>query len=89
MNNFTITNDGPKIRHDDGTLSDAPSVPFYQWSLLGGWKAVCVKHNLMFMRKGGYERHWNTVCEGVAPGDLPEHDMAIKNRTFKFKKVWL
>lgn len=88
MSNVTITNDGPKIRHDDDTLSDAASIPFYQWSFLGGWKPVCIRHNLIFMRPSSYEKHWTPVCEQHKTFDLPEHDMLARNRSFKPKRVW-
>lgn len=88
MSSLTFTEDGPKMRHDDGSLSDAQSIPFYQWSFLGGWKPVCVKHNLIFMRPSLYDRHWTPTCEGVKSSELPEHDMLIKNRRFKPKRIW-
>jgi len=94
--------DGPKVRvtsissefegvrqyDEDGEVHNGSPVPFYLWSILGGWKATCVKHKLMFQREQSYWNHWEPSCSDIEDlTTIPASDFAIKARGFK--RVWL
>lgn len=84
MSNLTFTSDGAKIRHDDGTLSDAPSIPFYQYSFLRlKWVPICIRHKLVFKNDEAYGEHWTTICEEFGTKACPPSDYLFKLKGFK------
>lgn len=71
----------------DGTITRPIPVPFEQWSFLGGWKPICIKHKLLFQHRRSYYDHYTTVCNDFNTSECPPSDYAIKLK--KYKRIWL
>lgn len=68
--------------NDDGTRP--VPYPFQVWSWLGGWKPICIKHKLLFMRRRLIGEH--LYCN-FDPKDCPSSDYA--KHLSGYKRVWL
>lgn len=80
---YSSESDRPQVIHDDGTVSDAQSIPFYQYSFLRlRWLPICIKHKLVFKNDEAYSEHWTPVCENFDHRDCPRSDYLFKLRGY-------
>jgi hypothetical protein len=87
MSYLSFSDEGVTEVADDGTVSRPTPVPFEQWSFLGGWKPICIKHKLLFQRRQSYYDHYTTLCNDYKTSECPPSDLAIQLKGYR--RVWL
>lgn len=90
MSNLRMTDEGTQIVHDNGTVSDAPSIPFYVYSFLRlRWIPLCMHHKLIFKNKEDFDEHWTPVCNRYDYKECPPSDYLFKLKGYKHAKELL
>lgn len=84
---YSSESDTVQVLHEDGTVSTAQSIPFYQYSFLRlKWIPICQRHKLKFKSDADYNHHWTSVCEDYDYTQLPKSDFLHKLKGYKWYK---